>query len=70
MYKIVRKDKSPDAYEIKIFTKIEKELETLQQAIRIYFKDIRMKIEIEKCSILVMKKAKRETIEGIELPIK
>ena len=51
----------------KIFTKKEKELETLIQTIRIYDQDIGIEFGIEKCALLIMKMSKRETTEGIEL---
>ena len=54
-------------YDINIFAKNEKELETLVQTIRIYSHDLRMEFGIGKCALLV-KKRKKEIAEGIELP--
>ena len=48
--------------------KMEKELENLTQTIRIYSQDLGMEFGIEKCAIPIIKKGKRETTEGIELP--
>ena len=55
-------------YNIKLFAKNEKELETLIHAVRIYSQDIRMKFGIEKCAMLVMKSGKRHLTVGMELP--
>ena len=54
--------------DIKIFTKNEKELETLIHAVRIYSQDIGMEFGIEKCTMLVMKSGKWHMTGGIELP--
>ena len=54
--------------DIKLFTKNEKELETLIHTIRIYSQDIGMEFSIEKCALLVMKSGKRHITDGIELP--
>ena len=45
--------------DIKLFTKNEKELKTLIQAVRIYNQDIGMEFDIERCSMLIMKSRKR-----------
>ena len=52
--------------DIKIFDKNEK-LETLIQTIRIYSQDIGMEFGMKNYAMLIMKKEKRKTIEGIEL---
>ena len=52
---------------IKLFTKNEKELEILIQAVRIKSQDIRMEFGIEKCAMLIMKSRKWQTMKGIEL---
>ena len=54
--------------DIKLFTKNEKELETLTHAVRIYSQDIGMEFGIEKCAMLVMKSGKRHMTDGMELP--
>ena len=54
--------------DIKIFTKNEDELETFIQRIRIYSQDIGMEFGSEKCVMLIIKKGKRKTMEGIKLP--
>ena len=53
---------------IKVFTKNEKELETLMHTVRIYNQDIGMKFAIENCTMLVMKSGKRHLINRMELP--
>ena len=55
--------------DIKLFTKNQKELETLIHAVRIYSQYIGMEFSIEKCAMLVMKSGKRHLTDGIELPI-
>ena len=52
--------------DIKLFAKNEKELETLIHTVRIYSQDIRMKFDIEKCALFVMKSVKRHLTDGIE----
>ena len=52
---------------IKLFSKNEKELETLIKTLRILSQDIGMEFSIEKCDILVMKYDKRHMMEGTEL---
>ena len=54
--------------DIKLFSKNEKELETLKHAFRIYIQDIGMELGIEKCAKLVMKSSKRHLTDGMELP--
>ena len=54
--------------DIKLFTKNEKELETLIQTVIIYSQDIEMEFGVEKCIMLVMKSGKRHLTEGVELP--
>ena len=56
-------------YDIKLFGKNEKELETLIQTIRIYSQDIGIEFGIEKCAMLIMRSRKRQlTVDRIELP--
>ena len=56
-----------DMDKIKMFAKIEKELQTLIQVVRIYSHDIRMEFGIEKCTMLIMRSGKRQMKEGMEL---
>ena len=53
---------------VKLFAKSEKELETLIHAVRIYSQDIGVEFDIEKCAMLVMKSAKQQLTDGMELP--
>ena len=57
-------------YEIRIFVKIllKNILETLIQTIKIYSQAKEMEQEIETCTMLIIKKKRREITEGIELP--
>ena len=48
---------------IKIFTKNDKEPETLIQTIRIFSQDMGMEIEIEKGAMLIIKIGKRERMK-------
>ena len=55
--------------DIKLFAKYKKKnLDILIQTIRIYSQNIRTKFRIEKCSMLKMRREKRQIIEGIKLP--
>ena len=47
---------------------MKKELETLIQAVGIYWQDIGMEFGMEKCNMLIMKSGKRQMTEGTELP--
>ena len=53
--------------DIKLFTKNEKELESLVHGLRIYSQDIGMEFDIEKCALPVMKSGKRHLTDGMEL---
>ena len=50
---------------IKLFAKNEKELETLIQAVRIYWEDRGMEFVIDQCVMLIMKSRKQQMTEGI-----
>ena len=54
--------------DIKLFTKNQKELETIIQTVRIYSQNIGMEFGTEKCAMLAMKSSKRHMTEGVELP--
>ena len=54
--------------DIKLFAKIEKELEILIQTVRMYSQDIGMEFGMEKYTILVIKSSKRHMTEGAKLP--
>ena len=54
--------------DIKRFSKNERKLETLIQAVRIYSQGVGMEFGIEKCAILIMKSGKRHLTDGMELP--
>ena len=56
--------------DIKLFAKIEKEVETLIHTVRIYSRDIGMESGMEKYAMLVMKSGKRHITDGMELPNK
>ena len=55
---------------IKPFAKMEKELETLIQAVRIYSQDIGTEFGIVKCAVLIKRCGKRQIIEETELGIR
>ena len=55
--------------EIKLFAKNKKKKkkqETLIRTVRIYSQNIRMKVGIENCAMLVMKRGKRHVTDGME----
>ena len=54
--------------DLKLYSRNEKELDSLVQAIRIFSKDIGMEFGIEKCAMLVIEKGKIVKSVGIELP--
>ena len=54
--------------DLKLYSKSEKELDSLIQTVRIFSEDIGMEFGIEKCAMLVMKRGKIVKSEGIELP--
>ena len=56
--------------DIKLFSRNEKELETLIQSVRIYSQNIRMEFDTEKCAMLFTRSGKGHRTEGIELPNK
>ena len=56
--------------DLKLFTKNNKELETLLLTVRKYSEDIGMEFAIEKCAMLEMRSENRHMTEGIELPYK
>ena len=54
--------------DLKLYSRNEKELDSLVQTIRIFSKDIGMEFSIEKCAMLVIEKGKIVKSVGIELP--
>ena len=46
---------------------MEKQLESLLHAVRIYIQDVGMESGIEKCAMLVMKSDKRHLTDGMDL---
>ena len=54
--------------DIKLVTINEKEPESLIQTIRIYSKNIKIEIGLEKCAMLIRRSRKRQLTEGKELP--
>ena len=54
--------------DLKIYSRNEKELDSLVQTIRIFNKDIGMGFGIEKCAMLVIEKGKIVKSVGIDLP--
>ena len=54
--------------DLKLYSKNEKELDSLIQTVRLFSADIGMEFGIEKCAVLVMKKGKLVKSERIVLP--
>ena len=54
--------------DLKLYSRNEKELDSLVQTIRTFSKDIGMEFHIEKCAMLVIEKGKIVKSVGIELP--
>ena len=53
--------------DLKLYAKIEKELDSLIQTVRVFSKDIGMQFGIEKCWTLVMRRGKRIKSDGIKM---
>ena len=54
--------------DLKLYGKSEKQVDTLVNTIRIFSKDIGMEFGISKCAVLIMKRGKICTCEGIVFP--
>ena len=54
--------------DLKLYSRSEKGLDSLVQAVRVFSEDIGMEFGIEKCAMLVMEKGKIVKSVGIELP--
>ena len=54
--------------DLKLYSRSEKELDSLVQTVRVFSEDIGMGFGIEKCAMLVMEKGKIVKSVGIELP--
>ena len=54
--------------DLKLYSRSEKGLDSLVQAVRVFSEDIGMEFDIEKCAMLVMEKGKIVKLVGIELP--
>ena len=55
-------------YDLKLFGKTERYLETLLSTVEIFSQDIRMEFGISKCGILILKRGKLVPLDGIEVP--
>ena len=53
---------------LKLYSRIEKGLDSLVQTVRVFSEDIGIEFGIEKCAMLVMEKGKIAKLVGIELP--
>ena len=53
---------------MKLYSRIEKGLDSLVQAVPLFFEDIGMEFGIENCTLLVMEKGKIVKSVGIKLP--
>ena len=54
--------------DLKLYSRNEKELDSLVQTIRFFSKDIGMEFGLERCAMLVIEKGKIVISVGIELP--
>ena len=54
--------------DLKIFVKSEREVNGLVSIVQILNNDIRMEFGIKKCGVLVLKRGKVESSEGVEMP--
>ena len=53
--------------DLKLYSRTEKELNSLAETVRIFSKDINMEFGIQKCPLLVLKRGKSVKTEGIQL---
>ena len=53
--------------DLKLYSRTEKELNSLVETVRIFSKDINMEFGIQKCALLVLKRGKSVKTEGIQL---
>ena len=53
--------------DLKLYSRTEKELNSLVETVRIFSKDINMEFVIQKCALLVLKRGKSVKTEGIQL---
>ena len=54
--------------DLKLYSRNEKELDSLVQIMRVFIEDIEMEFGIEKCAMLVIEQGKIVKSVGIELP--
>ena len=54
--------------DLKLFAKNENGIDSLVQTVRVFSEDIGMEFGTDKCALLVIKRGKKVTSEGIELP--
>ena len=54
--------------DLKLYSKNEKELDSLIQTVRVFSQDIRMEFGIDKCATIVLKRGKLVKSDGIKLP--
>ena len=54
--------------DLKLFSKSERGLDSLINTVRIFSADIKMEFEIEKCTVLIMKRGTKVKSDGIVLP--
>ena len=55
-------------HDLKLFRCSEKELEKLEDLVGVYFQNIGMEFEIDKCGVWVIRKGVKVRTEGIVLP--
>ena len=54
--------------DLKLFTKIKNQIDSLVQTVHIFSEDIGMQFGIKKCGVLIMERGKVVRIDGIRLP--
>ena len=65
---IFQGDSLSPLYDLKLYSKNEKELDSLIQTVRVFSQDIRMEFGIDKCATIVLKRGKLVKSDGIKLP--
>ena len=54
--------------DVKVFGKNENQLDSLINTVRVFTENIRMKFGLEKCAILIMRRGKVISMDGVMLP--
>ena len=54
--------------DLKLYTRSEKELNSLIQSVRVFSKDIGKQCRVKKCAVLMLKRGRKIKSEGVKIP--